>query len=353
MANDLVKAQPATPVRWTRAQVDLLKRTLCKGLDDDEMQLFIYVSKRTGLDPFMRQIYAHKMWDSQLGDYKVVFVTGIDGFRLQSARAEGYAGVDPPEFEVDQETGLPLKARVTVWRFVDGEKCAFVGEARFKEFARYGKDGQLFRQWKESPFNQLAKCAEAQAHRKASPAEVQGLLIHEDVQPLGEMGPSPDAGTFIAGKVYEGTITSFRLPDTKAKRPGQVALEVEGVGTLGPIGYWETPAALKDAKPDKAVGLRAQVSYEEKKVKGVTYKNVSHFAVAEEQTEIPPPSDVDVLVKEIVSAFQGAGTLTDLDGAWAKHHTEIKGLAADTQEKMRMAYLDRKNILSGPQGKML
>ncbi len=59
----IVKAELAPVAQaWNREQIELVKRTVCKGASDDELLLFQHVAERSGLDPFARQIHAVKRW---------------------------------------------------------------------------------------------------------------------------------------------------------------------------------------------------------------------------------------------------------------------------------------------------
>lgn len=161
---------------FTEDQVALLKRTIAKGADNDELALFLIQCRRTGLDPFAKQIYLVKRWNNKEQRDVMTIQVGIDGYRLIAERTGAYAGNDDPIFD---DEAAPQKATVTIYKIVNGERYPFTASARWTQYYPGDKLGFM---WKKMPHVMLGKCAEALALRKAFPAELSGLYIAEEFE---------------------------------------------------------------------------------------------------------------------------------------------------------------------------
>lgn len=212
--------------------LDLVK-TQVMGVDnfgkqrpDEDMLLFLYVAKRTGLDPLTKQIYAIYRFNTKVGRETMTMQASIDGMRLVAQRTKGYAGQDDVVFD-DETKKQPGKASVTVYKLMGGQRVSFTASARWSEYCQTNKAGMPTAMWAKMPYLMLGKCAEALALRKAFPNELSGIYAAEemaqDTNVLGDLAaPSrftKDVEVISGAPVEEATKSDLNIPEPEIKIP--------------------------------------------------------------------------------------------------------------------------------------
>mgnify|MGYP000001612541 FL=1 len=184
--------------------MSVLRNSLYPGAKDESIKLVISYCRASGLDPMQKPVHIVPMnvKDAQKDKYewRDVVMPGIGLYRTQAARTGEYAGVGEPEFGPDTDLTVgdytltvPQWCKVTVRRRLsDGQIGEYTAKELWREnYATAGKDTAMPNaMWKKRPYAQLAKCAEAQALRKAFP----------------EAGAQPTAEEMEGKSIDEGTI---------------------------------------------------------------------------------------------------------------------------------------------------
>ena len=253
------KELATTPGDWSPDQVKLLKDTICRGSTDSEFMLFSHACKKTGLDPFMKQIHAVKRWDSNLKREAMSIQTGIDGYRLIADRSGRFAPGREPTFVYGKDGQLISATAYVKKQTQDGTWHEVSATAFYSEYVQTTKEGNPTSFWKKMPHGQLAKCAEALALRKAFPAELSGIYTAEEMQ-------QADNVTIQATveEIEEVELTKDALEEFYSNFNGDKEMTVAYVQMCMAKKRWSESRTIQELQKDIQASHKAYAKWREK-----------------------------------------------------------------------------------------
>ncbi|SEE39918.1 phage recombination protein Bet [Pseudomonas coleopterorum] len=205
----LIKQAEHMPAMSEDALVEVLSGSLYPGAARNSVVMVLAYCKAAQLDPMLKPVHIVPIWSKAAGKMVDTVMPGVGLYRIQAARTGQYAGISEPEYgpPVSLKLGnvdvtFPEWCRVTVKRQMsNGLVAEYTANERWLEnYATASRDSAAPNaMWKKRSYAQLAKCAEAQALRKAFP----------------EVGSVPTADE-MEGKVFEEgprEVASQRQPE--------------------------------------------------------------------------------------------------------------------------------------------
>jgi len=204
---------------------------------DDALGLVLDYCKARKLDPMKKHVHIVPVWSKKRGKMVESVWPSIQELRTTAIRTGMYAGCDELKLGAMVKTDLgsfkafehPEWAQFTVYRMVDGVKCAFVGPKVYfvEAYATAGKDDAAPNSmWAKRTWGQLEKCAEAAALRRAFPEE-SGLTSDEMFGRVLDDGGLVDPAKVIAAG---GEMPAPAAGESRAKMPTKKKAGAAGLG---------------------------------------------------------------------------------------------------------------------------
>lgn len=298
--------QAIVPFTFNEQQVELIKKTVAKGCTNDELALFMYTCKRTGLDPLIRQIYAVKRGGAS---NQMTIQTGIDGYRLIAERTGRY--VPGRESTFIEKDGKIISATAYVKKLVNNEWHEVAATAYFDEYAPIF-NGQLGAMWKKMGHVMISKCAEALVLRRAFPAEISGLYTSE------EMAQAETVEVTVVHTEYKPEEQRHTAPGALAPKNDEKAPPAQSLPpSTGPLTAKGMVVDMSEANKGGYVSVSLEGNFRAdgklRKFSTNVQKQIDYIldrcdageSVTLEYTENPNPKFADSITKVIEEAFKG------------------------------------------------
>ena len=325
------EVQPSEYTGISQATIDTVKNMVFKGATNDELRMYFHKCLACGVHPLDGLIIPSKFNDGDSGGKSVVFITTVDYFRSSANDSGEYDGQDEPDFsgivEIDGPNGkieVPEECRVSVYR--KGVSRPTIGVAKWSEFFPAQAKKQFM--WKKMPRVMLAKCAEAQALRKAFPKKLHGLYAAEEMDQavniaLAAPGGKPDVKQPTRGKPAqqqrqssaderptESQIKEFKLISEKQAYRLQKMADKAGVSTASICNKLKLTSLFWITWSDRAKGNYEAVcrAVEEKPKSFARYEAKAEQAPPPAQEE---PGDADSFEQTAMAVAFQAGYTTD------------------------------------------
>ena len=208
----------------------LAEMTFPSARTPEALVMVLEYCRARGLDPLKRPVHIVPMWNVALGREVETVWPGINEVQTTAARTGLWAGMDSPRFgpelsrsfrgrrrsgegweDAELTLTFPSWCEVTVYRLVNGARCAFSEPVFWLE--AYSRSGGARSElpndmWVRRPRGQLLKCAKAASLRAAFPEEadytaeemegkiidaVGGRVPEEASEPGASSGADPSA----------------------------------------------------------------------------------------------------------------------------------------------------------------
>lgn len=235
---------------FSQPYLDALKTEHGAGLTAEQFTLWITECQRRNLVPvqdILARAQSVSEWDpetrTKIRKKRVIYITTIGAFRKIAERTGKYAGQQPTRWVYTDPEGhptivsdvplpdplnvtsprCPWAARVSVLRTDFHEPLTAVGRfwAYAQTFTRDNKE-QLTAMWQNRGPEQLEKCTEAAALRKAFPEEFSSTFLAEEIREDKDEVEAPPAAAPLTEAPKSAAVPAVNhapAPLTAEKRP--------------------------------------------------------------------------------------------------------------------------------------